>query len=80
MTHLNSLAHTQWECKYHLVWIPKYRKRIMFGELRHGLVPVSRELAQQQESVILEGHLLIDHVHILIAIPRSKRCHRWWGI
>lgn len=69
MTQLNSLAHTKWECKYHLVWIPKYRKQKLFGDLRRELGPVLRELAQQRESVILEGHLLVEHVHILIAIP-----------
>ena len=69
MTELKSLAHTKWECKYHIVWIPKYRKKKLFGELRRELGSVLHELARHRESEILEGHLLVDHVHILIAIP-----------
>ena len=69
MNDYRSLAHTRWECKYHIVWIPKYRKKRLFGELRRELGPVLRELARRKESEILEGHMLPDHVHILIAIP-----------
>ena len=64
-----SLSHTKWECKYHIVWIPKYRKKVLFKELRQELGTVLRELARQKESEILEGHLMRDHVHILIEIP-----------
>jgi putative transposase len=64
-----SLSHTKWECKYHIVWIPKYRKKKLFKELRQELGSVLRELARQKESEIEEGHLLLDHVHILISIP-----------
>ncbi len=66
---MKSLAHTKWECKYHVVWIPKYRKKKLFGELRKELGPVLRELARQRESEILEGKLMVDHVHMLIGIP-----------
>ena len=69
MTQENSLAHTQWMCKYHIVWIPKYRKKKLFGDLRRELGPVLRELARQRESEIEEGHMMSDHVHILISIP-----------
>ena len=69
MTQVNSLAHTKWACKYHLVWIPKYRKKKLFGDLRRELGPVLRELAQHRESEIQEGHMMSDHVHILISIP-----------
>ena len=64
-----SLSHTVWECKYHVVWIPKYRRKRIFGELRQYLGDVFRELARQKESQVLEGHLLPDHVHMLVAIP-----------
>ena len=64
-----SLAHTKWECKYHVVWIPKYRKKKLFEGLRKELGPVLRELARHKESEILEGRFLLDHVHMLIAIP-----------
>ena len=69
MDDTNSLSHTKWECKYHIVWIPKYRKKKLFEELRKELGPVLRELAQHKESEILEGRMLPDHVHMLIAIP-----------
>lgn len=66
---LASLRHTRWECKYHVVWIPKYRKKRLFGELRQHLGEVFRELAQQKECRVEEGHLLPDHVHMLLSIP-----------
>lgn len=69
MDQVQSLSHTRWECKYHIVWIPKYRKKRLFKELRKELGEVLRELARQRESEVLEGHLLPDHVHMLIAIP-----------
>ena len=69
MNDTNSLTHTKWECKYHVVWIPKYRKKKLFEELRKELGPVLRELAKHKESEILEGRMLLDHVHMLIAIP-----------
>ena len=64
-----SLSHTKWEGKYHLVWIPKYRKKELYGGLRKHLGPLFKDLASQRESKILEGHLKPDHVHMLISIP-----------
>ena len=69
MKEVYRLNHTRWECKYHLVWIPKYRKKVIYGKLRRELGGILRELAQRRESEILEGHLMGDHVHMLIAIP-----------
>lgn len=65
----HSLSHTSWECKYHLVWIPKYRRKALYEQLRRYLGDVLRELAMQRESKILEGHLRPDHVHMLVSIP-----------
>ena len=64
-----SLSHSRWECKYHVVFVPKYRRRAIYAELRRYLGAVFRDLAEQKESRIEEGHLLADHVHMLIAIP-----------
>ena len=64
-----SLSHSAWECKYHVVWIPKFRKKAIYNELRKYLGAVFRDLARQKECEILEGHLMSDHVHILISIP-----------
>ena len=58
-----------WDCKYHVVWIPKYRKKVLYEQLRKHLGQVFRELAKQKESSIVEGHLMVDHVHMLISIP-----------
>ena len=64
-----SIAHTTWICKYHVAWIPKYRKKQLFGVLRKEIAPVMKDLARQKECEILEGKLMPDHVHMLIAIP-----------
>jgi putative transposase len=69
MDEYDSLSHTKWECKYHVVFIPKCRRRVIYKGLRQHLVEVFRDLARQRESKIEEGHLMPDHVHILISIP-----------
>jgi len=68
-----SLKHTVWECKYHIVWIPKYRKKAIYKNLRKYLGKILRDLAQQKECEIIEGHLMSDHVHILISILPKYR-------
>ena len=69
MDERESLNHTQWECKYHVIFIPKYRRKVLYRELRRYLGEVFRRLAEQKESRIEEGHLMPDHVHMMIAIP-----------
>ena len=69
MDDLQSLSHTLWDCKYHVVWIPKCRKKVLYGQLRKYLGEVFRELARQKESSVVEGHIQVDHVHMLISIP-----------
>ncbi|MAF08807.1 MAG: IS200/IS605 family transposase [Acidiferrobacteraceae bacterium] len=69
MRQVGSLNHTRWECKYHIVFIPKYRRKTLFGEVRRELGEVFRRLARQRECKIEEGHLLADHVHMMISIP-----------
>jgi len=64
-----SLSHTKWDCKYHIVFIPKCRGKVLYKTLRQDLGEVFRDLAHQRECKIEEGHLTIDHVHILISIP-----------
>ena len=73
MKQLQSLNHTVWECKYHVVWIPKYRKKILYGNIRQELVNLFRELANRRGCTILEGHLCADHVHMLLSIPPKYR-------
>ena len=69
MDETQSLSHTKWECKYHVVFIPKLRRRTLYEQLRQHLGEVLRKLAAQKESRIEEGHLMSDHVHMMIAIP-----------
>ncbi|MEM9216691.1 MAG: IS200/IS605 family transposase [Cyanobacteria bacterium P01_F01_bin.150] len=69
MKDIASLNHTRWECKYHIVFIPKYRRKAMYKELRKYLGEIFHELARHRECKIEEGHLLPDHVHMLISIP-----------
>ena len=69
MEQYRSLRHTTWECKYHVVWILKNRKKKLYVELRKVLGEVFKELASHRESKILEGHLMVDHIHVLMEIP-----------
>jgi len=64
-----SLNHTKWECKYHVVFIPKCRRRTIYGAVRRELGPVFRRLTEHKECRVEEGHLMPDHVHMLLAIP-----------
>jgi len=69
MDEFERLSHSKWTCKYHVVLIPKGRRKALYGTLRPHLGEVFRTLAQQKESRIEEGHLLADHVHMMSAIP-----------
>lgn len=69
MDEFESLSHSKWECKYHVVFIPKCRRKLLYGQLRVHLGDMLRRLAEQKESRIEEGHLMVDHVHMMIAIP-----------
>jgi putative transposase len=69
MKEYQSLSHTRWDCKYHIVYIPKRRKKRIFGQLRRHLGEVFHELAEQRGCKIVEGHLMPDHVHMCISTP-----------
>ena len=69
MTSYRSLNHTKWACQYHVVFIPKYRKKAIYADLRRYLGDVLRRLAQRRESEVEEGHLMVDHVHLMLSIP-----------
>jgi putative transposase len=69
MDDYESLNHTKWECKYHVVFIPKGRRKKLYQQLRQDLGEVFHQLAQRKESQILEGHMVVDHVHMLLSIP-----------
>ena len=69
MRQVGSLSHTRWECKYHVVFIPKYRKKAIFGQIRRELGDIFRRLAERKESTVEEGHVMADHVHMMLSIP-----------
>lgn len=69
MDDYENLSHTKWECKYHVVFIPKYRRKVLFERLRQHLGPVFRKLAEQKECRVEEGHVMVDHVHMMLSIP-----------
>ena len=64
-----SLSHSKWDCKYHVVFVPKFRRKILYGEVRKFLGTVFHELAKQKECRIVEGHMPKDHVHMCIEVP-----------
>ena len=69
MSKYKTLQHTEWDCKYHVIFIPKYRRKVLYGQIRRELGDVFRRLARQKESEIEAGHLVADHVHMMISIP-----------
>ena len=64
-----SLSHVRWECKYHVVMIPKYRRKVFYGRLRHQIGPILRDLCRQRGVELLEGHAMPDHIHLCLSIP-----------
>ena len=69
MREWQSQSHVRWYCRHHVVWVPKYRKRAMFGQIRRGIGKILRELCQRHGVELVEGHALPDHVHLLLGIP-----------
>ena len=69
MDDMESLNHSVWDCKYHVVFIPKYRRKTLYVQLRREMGPVFRSLAEQKECKVVEGHLMPDHVHMLLSVP-----------
>ena len=69
MERFKSLAHSKWECKYHVIWIPKYRRKVLYGEKRRVVVETIKKWAGYKGIEIIEGHAVLDHIHLLLAIP-----------
>ncbi len=69
MTDFESLAHVRWDCKYHVVFIPKYRRKVLYGKLRLAVGRILRELCEQKGITLLEGHACPDHIHLFLSIP-----------
>ncbi|MFI4911894.1 MAG: IS200/IS605 family transposase [Sedimentisphaeraceae bacterium JB056] len=75
----NSLSHTKWLCKYHIVFSPKYRRKIIYNKYRESLGEILRRLCSYKNVEIIEGHLLQDHVHILVCIPPKLSVSSFMG-
>ena len=75
----NSLSHTKWNCTYHIVFIPKYRRKTMFGELRKDVREIIRTLCGYKEVGIVEGNVCIDHVHLCVKIPPKLSVSEFMG-
>ena len=69
MKHYKSGSHAVWDCKYHLVWCPKYRFQILTGEVGRSMRAIIRELCRQKQIEILEGNVQVDHIHLVVSIP-----------
>ncbi len=69
MSNYQSLSHSTWDCKYHVVFVPKCRKKVLYGKIRKFLIPKFKELALQKECTVISGNMVQDHVHMIIAIP-----------
>ena len=67
-----SLSHSKWECKYHVVFVPKYRKRVLYGKIKEFLKKIFHELARQKGCSIVGGHIVRDHVHMILSIPPKQ--------
>jgi putative transposase len=64
-----SIAHTKWECKYHVVIVPKYRKKVLYGKVKKRVGEILRELCRYKDIELLEGHAMADHIHLCISVP-----------
>ena len=75
----NSLAHTKWECKYHIVFAPKYRRKAIYGKLKAEIGAILRELCERKHVNIIEAHAMPDHIHMLVEIPPNQRVSDFMG-
>ena len=75
----SSLSHTRWNCKYHIVFIPKYRRKEIYGQLRADIGQILRQLCQYKEVEIIEAHAMSDHIHMLVMIPPKLAVSSFMG-
>ena len=74
-----SIAHTRWNCTYHIVMIPKYRRKVMYGEVKRDLGEILRKLCEMSEAQLIEGKICSDHVHMYVAIPPKLSVSQFMG-
>lgn len=74
-----SLSHTRWECKYHIVFAPKYRRKIIYGRIKEDIGVILRQLCQHKGVAIIEAHACPDHIHMLVSIPPKMSVSSFMG-
>ena len=79
MTDTNSLSHTKWNCKYHIVFIPKYRRKEIYGKIRIDIGRIIRQLCEYKDVEIVEAHAMSDHIHMLVSIPPHLSVAQFMG-
>ena len=75
----NTLAHTKWNCKYHIIFAPKYRRQVIYGKIREDLGKILRKLCEYKEVEILEANACKDHIHMLVSIPPKLSVSSFMG-
>ena len=75
----NSLSHTKWVCKYHIVFTPKYRRKAIYGQYKESIREIIKQLCAYKGVEILEGHLMSDHIHMLVSIPPKLSVSQFMG-
>ena len=75
----SSLSHTKWDCTYHVVFIPKYRRKVMYGELRSDIREIIKKLCEYKEVAIVEGSVCVDHIHLCVKIPPKLSVSEFMG-
>lgn len=75
----SSLAHTRWDCKYHLVFTPKYRRKVIYNEIRKDIGQILRRLCENKDVEIIEAHVMPDHIHMLVRIPPKLSVSSFMG-
>ena len=76
---INSLSHTKWRCKYHIVFAPKYRRQVIYGDIRKDIGVILRKLSEQKNVEIIEAELCPDHIHMLVSIPPNLSVSQFVG-
>ena len=74
-----SLSHTTWKCQYHIVFAPKYRRKVIYGKLKADIGAILRELCERKHVNIIEAHAMPDHIHMLVEIPPNQRISDFMG-
>ena len=79
MNDINSLSHSKWRCKYHIVFAPKYRRQVIYGKIKRDIGVILRQLCENRGVEIIEAELCKDHVHMLVSIPPSESVAQFVG-